>query len=70
MRIRETHGWMACRLCVWVVEWMDVGVSRSMGTRGRTVGVLKFASLPCLNGSDNAIDLLETLVKRELGGWV
>ena len=30
----------------------------------------KFASLPCLNDSDNAIDLLETLVKRELGGWV
>ncbi len=30
----------------------------------------KFASLPCLNDSDIAIDLLETLVKRELGGWV
>ncbi|MAF58648.1 MAG: ferrochelatase [Ponticaulis sp.] len=30
----------------------------------------KFASLPCLNDSDIAIDLLKTLVKRELGGWV
>ncbi len=30
----------------------------------------EFASLPCLNDSDIAIDLLETLVKRELGGWV
>lgn len=30
----------------------------------------KFASLPCLNDSDIAIDLLETLVKRELGGWL
>ncbi len=29
----------------------------------------KFASLPCLNDSEIAIDLLETLVKRELGGW-
>lgn len=29
-----------------------------------------FASLPCLNDTDPAIDLLETLVKRELGGWV
>ncbi|HBH88528.1 ferrochelatase [Ponticaulis sp.] len=30
----------------------------------------KFASLPCLNDSDIAVDLLETLVKRELGGWL
>lgn len=30
----------------------------------------KFASLPCLNDSDIAINLLETLVKRELGGWL
>ncbi|MAI90727.1 ferrochelatase [Ponticaulis sp.] len=29
-----------------------------------------FASLPCLNDSAPAIDLLETLVKRELGGWI
>ncbi len=29
-----------------------------------------FASLPCLNDSDPAIDLLQTLVMRELGGWV
>ncbi len=29
-----------------------------------------FASLPCLNDAGPAIDLLETLVTRELGGWV
>ncbi len=29
-----------------------------------------FASLQSMNDSDIAIDLLETLVKRELGGWV
>ena len=29
-----------------------------------------FAALPCLNDSDPAIDLLETLVRNELGGWV
>ena len=30
----------------------------------------QFASLPCLNDSEPAIDLLETLVTRELGGWI
>mgnify|MGYP001356077439 CR=1 FL=1 len=29
-----------------------------------------FASLPCLNDSDPAIDLLETLTRRELSGWI
>ena len=29
-----------------------------------------FAALPCLNDSEPAIDLLATLVKRELSGWV
>lgn len=28
-----------------------------------------FAALPCLNDSDPAIDLLETLVRNELSGW-
>ncbi|MEH6661399.1 MAG: ferrochelatase [Parasphingorhabdus sp.] len=30
----------------------------------------KFAYLPCLNDSDTGIDMLETLVRRELSGWI
>ena len=33
-------------------------------------GGTHFSVAPCLNDSDRAIDLLETLVKRELAGWV
>ena len=33
-------------------------------------GGTHFASLPCLNDTDPAISLLETLVMRELGGWI
>ena len=33
-------------------------------------GGTDFAALPCLNDSKPAIDLLEILVKRELGGWI
>ncbi len=30
----------------------------------------KFAYLPCLNASGEGMDMLETLVRRELGGWI
>ena len=33
-------------------------------------GGTHFSVAPCLNDSDRAIDLLETLAKRELAGWV
>ena len=29
----------------------------------------KFATVPCLNDSAEAIDMLERLVRRELAGW-
>ncbi|MBE7212720.1 MAG: ferrochelatase, partial [Gluconacetobacter diazotrophicus] len=29
----------------------------------------RFATIPCLNADDAAIDLLESLVRRELSGW-
>lgn len=32
-------------------------------------GGTHFSAIPCLNDSDAAIDMLETLVTRELGGW-
>ena len=33
-------------------------------------GGTDFAYLPCLNDSDPGMDMLETLVRRELGGWI
>jgi protoporphyrin/coproporphyrin ferrochelatase len=30
----------------------------------------KFAHIPCLNASDEGMDVIEALVRRELGGWV
>ncbi|WP_300390292.1 ferrochelatase [Henriciella sp.] len=33
-------------------------------------GGTHYSVVPCLNDSDRAIDLLETLVKRDLAGWV
>ncbi|MEO0440756.1 MAG: ferrochelatase [Pseudomonadota bacterium] len=30
----------------------------------------KFAYIPCLNASDGSIDMLETLLRRELSGWI
>ena len=32
-------------------------------------GGTHFSAIPCLNDSDAAIDMLEALVTRELGGW-
>ena len=29
-----------------------------------------YAAIPCLNDSDDGMALLETLVRRELSGWV
>lgn len=36
----------------------------------REAGGRNFAHLPCLNDTEPCIDLLETLVRRELSGWV
>ncbi len=33
-------------------------------------GGTDFAYLPCLNDGDAGMDMLETLVRRELGGWI
>ena len=33
-------------------------------------GGTHFASIPCLNDSDAAIDVIETVVRRELSGWI
>ncbi|NRD90659.1 ferrochelatase [Sphingopyxis sp. BSNA05] len=36
----------------------------------QAAGGEKFAYLPCLNDSDTGMDMLETLVRRELSGWI
>ncbi len=36
----------------------------------QAAGGEKFAYLPCLNDSEIGIDMLETLVRRELSGWI
>ena len=36
----------------------------------RAAGGTDFAAVPCLNDSDEGMDLIETLVRRELSGWV
>ena len=30
----------------------------------------KFSYVPCLNDSSEGIDVIETVVRRELGGWI
>ncbi|ATW02574.1 ferrochelatase [Sphingorhabdus sp. YGSMI21] len=36
----------------------------------QAAGGEKFAYLPCLNDSDTGMDMLDTLVRRELAGWI
>ncbi len=33
-------------------------------------GGTNFAAIPCLNDSDLGMDVIETIVRRELGGWI
>lgn len=40
------------------------------GETFRENGGIDYAAIPCLNDSDEGMDLLETLVRRELAGWV
>jgi len=45
-----------------------------LAIRGReqfaAAGGRNFAYLPCLNDGETGIDMLETLVRRELSGWI
>ena len=45
-----------------------------LGIRGREDfvegGGTHFAALTCLNAGDAGMDLLETLIRRELSGWI
>ena len=36
----------------------------------RAAGGENFAALPCLNDSEDGMRVIETIVRRELAGWV
>ena len=36
----------------------------------RHAGGENFSHIPCLNDSDDGMDVIETIARRELGGWI
>lgn len=52
--------------CLETLEELAIRASETF----REAGGADFAALSCLNDSPKGIDLLETLVRRELGGWI
>ncbi|HVW93050.1 MAG TPA: ferrochelatase [Devosia sp.] len=52
--------------CIETLEELDItGREQFMSHGGE-----KFAYIPCLNDSPGGMDMLERLVRRELGGWI
>ncbi|MHC0614407.1 ferrochelatase [Komagataeibacter oboediens] len=51
------------------IETLDE-IGNEAGDAFVRAGGKELALIPCLNDSPDAIDLLETLVRQELGGWV
>ena len=52
--------------CVETLEEVAIGLKESFFEAGGE----KFTYVPCLNSSEDSIDLLQKLVLNELGGWV
>ena len=52
--------------CVETLEEVAIGLKESFFEAGGK----KFTYVPCLNSSEDSIDLLQKLVLNELGGWV
>jgi ferrochelatase len=52
--------------CVETLEEIAIGIQEEFLEAGGT----HFAAIPCLNQSAGGIDLLESLARRELQGWV
>jgi ferrochelatase len=52
--------------CIETLEEIGMQNAAAFGTHGGT----DFAALPCLNDSEEGLDLIERLVRRELEGWV
>ena len=52
--------------CVETLEEISIQARETFEHAGGT----HFSAVPCLNSSDGAITLYETLVRRELAGWL
>lgn len=52
--------------CVETLEELDIGLRETF----LEAGGKQFAYLPCLNDTPESIDLLESLTRRELAGWL
>ena len=52
--------------CVETLEEMDIEARETF----LEAGGKRFATLECLNDSEGCIDVLETVARRELAGWV
>lgn len=52
--------------CLETLEEIAIGA----GERFRAAGGANFAALPCLNDSPEGMAMIETLVRRELAGWL
>ena len=52
--------------CVETLEEVAIGLKETFHEAGGE----KFSAVTCLNDQEPSIDMLETLVRRELGGWV
>lgn len=52
--------------CVETLEEVAIGLKETF----LHVGGAKFSAVPCLNDNDDSIALLESIVRRELSGWL
>lgn len=52
--------------CVETLEELAIGLCETFEENGGE----RFDYIPCLNAEDDMIDLLETLTRRELSGWI
>ena len=52
--------------CVETLEELNIGIQEVFTKNGGE----EFTLIPCLNDSQNGIDLLDYLIKNELQGWV
>lgn len=52
--------------CLETLEEIDIGVRETFLEAGGE----EFTTVPCLNSSTRAIDVLERVIRRELSGWV
>jgi ferrochelatase len=52
--------------CLETLEEIKVGLAETFEEHGGE----QFSYIPCLNDSDTGLDMLEALVRQELGGWI